>query len=98
MNKLINIALVIQLSLVVTFLWFSLCADQAMDKSGIGDQVAWESFSNLAGIAFYSFGFLWLSVVFIVFLRKSFKSVAAQRAIAFPPVALLLGWFSLLLF
>lgn len=98
MNKFINISFVVQLVLVVMFLWFCLCADQAMDKSGIGDHGKSESFSNLAGIAFYGFGFLWLAVVFLVLLRKSFGSVATQRAIGFPPVVLILGWFSLFLF
>jgi hypothetical protein len=98
MKKIISISLVVQLALVVSFLWFSLCADQVMDKSGIGDQAKWESFNNLAGFAFYGFGFLWLSVVFIVLLSKSFGFVAAQRAIGFPPIALILGWFLLLFF
>lgn len=98
MNKLINISLAVQLALVITFLWLSWYADKAMDKSGIGDPAKWESFNNLAGIVFYSFGFLWLSVVFIALLAKSFRSTAAQCAISFPPIVLIFGCILLLLF
>lgn len=89
--------LLAQLLFVGLFLGFSYLADQAMDKTGMGDLQAWLRFNNFAGIAFYSAIALWLSALSLAWIKRVFSTPMAQLAIALPPFVLIAGWLRLLL-
>lgn len=92
MSRALIISLFVQLLLVAGFLGLAWQADQAMDKSGIGDVEAWDRFNTFAGIAFYGAAFVWLATIILSLCGRVFGTTKAQLAVGLPPLALLLGW------
>lgn len=92
MSRALSISLLVQLLLVVGFLGLAWQADQVIDKSGIGDLEAWGRFNTFAGIAFYSFAFVWLATIILSLAGRVFRTTKAQLATGLPPLALILGW------
>lgn len=81
--------------LIAAFLRCAWQADQAMDKTGIGNLELWQQYNSYAGIAFYLAVTLWVvSIIFAVF-GKCFKETPSQIAIGFPPLIMVVGWLLL---
>lgn len=92
MNRIFSGSLLLQLMLIVCLIWFGWQADQAMDKSGIGDLNEWNRLNGLAGMAFYCVGLVWMATTLLVVGRRAIGSIQAQLAIGFPPLALFVSW------
>jgi len=85
----------VQLMLIAAFLRCAWQADQAMDKTGIGNLELCQQYNSYAGIAFYLAVTLWVvSIIFAVF-GKCFKETHSQIAIGFPPLIMVVGWLLL---
>ncbi|MBR9883529.1 MAG: hypothetical protein GYB21_07665 [Oceanospirillales bacterium] len=92
MRHFFNLALVIQLALISCFLLFGWQADQAMDKSGVGNLSEWQRYNKFAAMAFFSIASIWVTVVSFAAFKKAFELVNAQISIGLPPLVLVLGW------
>ncbi|WP_409525711.1 hypothetical protein [Nitrincola sp. MINF-07-Sa-05] len=67
-------SLVLQLLLAIAFLGFGWQADQAMDKSGMGDAFEWHRLSVLSGAAFYGLTGVWLATIAFSVVSAKFRS------------------------
>ncbi|MCG7545338.1 hypothetical protein MHM93_14250 [Pseudoalteromonas sp. MM17-2] len=94
MKRIFDLALVVQLILVVGFVWFGWQADQAMDKSGTGNYEEWSRLTGITGVAFLSAAGMWVAVVVLALFQRMFSSLEAQLAVGLPPLFLVLGWIS----
>ena len=74
---------------------FNWQADQAMDKSGIGNFEEWSRLNHLAGISINCLVVLWISTFIIILFSSRIRSKQAQLSIALPPLALIVSWFAL---
>ena len=92
MSRIFVGSLIVQLLLIVCFLWFGWQADQAMDKTGIGNLGEWNRWNRIAGIAIFGMGIIWLATILLTVATRSIALIKAQIAIGFPPLALVLGW------
>ena len=92
MSRIFISLLMVQLLLIICFIWFGWQADQAMDKTGIGDVDEWNRWNGFAGIAFIGAGILWIATFLLATFARVIGLIQAQVAIGFPPLALVLGW------
>ncbi len=92
MSRALSISLFVQLLLVAGFLGLGWQADQAMDKSVVGDLEAWNRFNASAGLAFYGVLFVWLATIMLSLFGGVLRTKKAQLAIWLPPLALVIGW------
>lgn len=92
MSRFFIISLPLQILLILAFLVFGWQADQAMDKSGLGNVETWRRFNSLAGIAFYGAALLWLATITLALFGRVFSTFKAQVAVGLPPLALVIGW------
>ncbi|QYK06873.1 hypothetical protein [Shewanella zhangzhouensis] len=92
MRHFFNLALVIQLALIFCFLLLGWQADQAMDKSGVGNLAEWQRYNSFAGMVFFSIASVWVIVVSFAAFKRVFELVNAQISIGLPPLVLVLWW------
>lgn len=96
MSKYLYIPFILQSILIGYYLLFVCKADEAMDKTGIGDLQAFNEYNQYAGIAFYTAVGIWLSVVTIALIKRKNDSKQTVLFVALPPILLVTGWFLLL--
>ena len=94
MTKFLNISLNIQLLLVLLFCYLGFQADLAMDKTGIGDYNQFNKYNMLAGLAFYTLSGSWLLTLSLIVAKNIYQQTLSKMCISFPPIALVIGWFS----
>ena len=95
MSKIFGLSLLIQVLLIGFFLVFIWQADQAMDKSGIGNIQEWSHLNHLAGISINCLAAIWILTIGLISFSGRIRSKQAQLTIALPPLALLIGWIAL---
>jgi hypothetical protein len=71
MKQFFNVILMGQLILITCFLSFLWQADQAMDKTGIGDLAEWIRLNQLANFVFDAAGIVWLFAIVLAVVTKS---------------------------
>lgn len=85
--------LAIQLFSIALSLFLVWQADQAMDKSGVGDVVLWRHYNSLSEIAFYAAYAFWVVALIAAVAGRRLFSPSAQMAIGIPPVVGFTGFF-----
>jgi hypothetical protein len=91
----ITIISIVQIALIAIFLHCAWQADQAMDKTGVGNLELWRQYNSYAGIAFYLALAMWVVSIILSVSGKCLKETHSQIAISLPPLFMVLGWFSL---
>jgi hypothetical protein len=95
LNQGFAVLLVISL---VFFLFFGQLADNAMDKSGIGDLAAFQHYSQIAGLFFWTAVGSWIaSVIFAQLAPQPYRGRAIFCVGLLLPVAFVIGILLLLL-
>jgi hypothetical protein len=96
-HGLLNALFILELSAAMAFVWAVWNADQAMDKSGLGDYARFAYWNNWAGVFWYVFIGLWLVGITAAgfreggrFWRWPIRSRVGLFVIG-PPLALLFG-------
>ena len=87
-----RLSLAFQLNFIAIFLLQTWRADQAMDKSGMGDLAAWTHSNSISGVAICGAAFLWMATIGIALFERAFSIPLAQQSIAAQLVALIIGW------
>jgi len=95
MRKIFNLSLLIQMLLICSFIMFIWQADQAMDKSGVGNVGEWNRLNHLAGISINCLAVCWISTFILISISGHIRSKLAQLSIALPPLALIISWLAL---
>lgn len=97
MSKMLNLSLLIQVLLIGSFLVFNWQAEQAMDKSGIGNVEEWSHLNHLAGISINCLAICWISTFILILSGRCIQSKQAKLTIALPPLILIVCWVGLFL-
>ena len=95
LRRLLIYSLLTQMLLLASFTVLLWQAEQAMDKTGIGNVEQWEHLNQLAGISLYGLALFWLTTFVCTAWRGDLRTRQAQLTLGLPPLALIISWCAL---
>ena len=95
MKKIIHTLFISQIIFICISLWFTMQADKALPKDGIGDIEQWQKYNSIANNAIIIALILWVIKIVCIFWGKQHKLAYSKKLIVLPFLVFFIGWLLL---
>ena len=95
MKLVVNSLSVLQIFIIGYGIYLLRMAENAMDKTGIGDVNLWSEYNSEAGVLLSISTVIWVFALVTVFISKQYILSSGKVAVLMPPSLFFIGWVSL---